>query len=480
MAFHEYDMYDGLGLAELVRKGEITPEELVEEAITRIERHNPKLNAVIYKAYDEAYAASKGELPEGPFKGVPFLIKDNEVPVKGWPLTFGSAYLRDHVSDYDCELTRRYRASGMVLIGKTNVPEFGIPGTTEGRHLGICRNPWNPDHSSGGSSGGAAAAVASGMLPLAHGGDGLGSIRIPAAQCGLVGLKPTIYRNPGGPDDRGRAHGFVVDHVLTRSVRDCAAMLDWTGYPEDDAPYAPPPKERAYMEEIETPPGKLRIGYSKENPAGIPLHSDVERVFGDTLILLEELGHILIEKPEFGIDWKTLFLAQGCVSGMIFAASMEKWKQVVGREPQENDLEPLAWSSYRSASSLTASLTGWGMQTLRLMSREILAMYREFDLLLTPMTVTPPPPIGYLDPVNVEPKEFNRRQGLVFGGYTPLCNITGQPSISLPLGRSSDELPIGMMFTARYGAEATLFRLAAQLEEARPWKDKHPPIWGCT
>src|SRR5689334_3099479 len=261
MRFAEYDRYDGLGLAHLVRRKDVAPLELVEEAIARIERHNPKLNAVVYKAYDEARAAANGNLPNGPFQGVPFLIKDINLPVAGWPMTNGSKYLHNCVSPDDAELTKRYRASGVVFVGKTNTPEFGIPGTTEGRHLGICRNPWNPDHSSGGSSGGAASAVASGIVPIAHGSDGLGSIRIPSAQCGLVGLKPTQYRNPGGPDDRNRAHGFVNDHVLTRTVRDSAAMLDWTGTPEDDAPYAPLTKARPYVEEIQTSPGRLRIAF---------------------------------------------------------------------------------------------------------------------------------------------------------------------------------------------------------------------------
>jgi amidase len=236
MAFTEYNRYDALGLAGLVRRREVSPRELVEEAVARIEKHNPLLNAVVYKAYDEAREAADKPLPDGPFKGVPFLIKDINLPVAGWPMTNGSAFLRDYLSPDDAELTRRYRASGVILLGKTNTPEFGIPGTTEGRHLGICRNPWNADHSSGGSSGGAAAAVASGMVPIAHGSDGLGSIRIPSAQCGLVGVKPTQYRNPGGPDDRNRAAGLIVDHVLTHSLRDSAAMLDWTGYAEDDAP----------------------------------------------------------------------------------------------------------------------------------------------------------------------------------------------------------------------------------------------------
>src|SRR5579862_4553154 len=279
MKFSEYDRHDATGLAQLVRRRDVTPLELVDEAIARIERHNPKLNAVVYKAFDEARMTAKGPLPDGPFKGVPFLIKDISLPVKGWPMTNGSAYLRDHVSTHDAKLVRRYRQAGVVLLGKTNTPEFGIPGTTEGRHLGICRNPWNPDRSAGGSSGGAASAVASGMVPMAHGSDGLGSIRIPAAQCGLVGMKPTQWRNPGGPDDSSRAHGLVVDHVLTRSVRDSAAMLDWTGWPEDDAPYAPLVKVRPYVEEIETSPGRLRIAFCSENPSNTPLHPDVQATF---------------------------------------------------------------------------------------------------------------------------------------------------------------------------------------------------------
>jgi len=478
MAFAEYDDYDATGLAHLVRRKQVAPLELVDAAIERIERNNPKLNAVVYKAYDEARATAKGHLPDGPFKGVPFLIKDINLPVKGWPMTNGSAYLKGYVSNSDAELTRRYRASGVVLVGKTNTPEFGIPGTTEGRHLGVCRNPWNPDHSSGGSSGGAASAVASGMVAMAHGSDGLGSIRIPSAQTGLVGMKPTQNRNPGGPDDRNRAHGFVVDHVLTRTVRDSAAMLDWTGTPEDDAPYPPVPKTRPYLEEIETPPGKLRIAFSTEVPReGLAPHPDVQAVFDATVKLLGELGHVMIEKTKFDVDWRRLYRAQAAVSGAMFAASIDDWTKVLGREPGEADMEPLAWASYRGSKKLSSSQIGEGMQNLRLGCRQVLALWRDFDVLLSPVTLAPPPRIGHLDPVNVEPREFNKRQSFVFG-YTPPFNMTGQPSLSLPLGQSKDGLPIGMMFTARIGDEAVLYRLAAQLEEARPWKDRRPMVWG--
>jgi amidase len=477
VAFPEYDRFDATGLAALVRRREISPRELVEAAIARIEHQNPTLNAVTFKAYDDARAATAGALPDGPFKGVPFLIKDMDTPVAGWPMTDGSAFLRSYRSESDGELVRRYRAAGLVLLGRTNAPEFGIPGTTEGRHLGICRNPWNPDHSAGGSSGGSGAAVASGMVPMAHGSDGLGSIRIPAALCGLVGMKPTQYRNPGGPDDSNRAHGMVVDHVLTRSVRDSAAMLDWTGSPEDDAPYAPPGKTRPYSEEIRKPPGRLRIAFNASTTHGGPVHEDVLRVFHGTVTLLESLGHTLIEKPSLGIEWKRFYRAQMSVSGAMFAAAIDRWSERLGRAPEEGELEPLAWAAYRAGKSLAGAEVGAGLATLRLMARQILALWRDFDVLLTPVTITPAPRIGHLDPVNVEPREFHRRQGRVFN-FTPPYNITGQPSLSLPLGTSADGLPIGMMFTARYADEATLFRLAAQLENARPWSDSHAPLWG--
>jgi amidase len=477
MAFPEYDSFDATGLAHLVRKGDITPAELVDEAIARIERHNPVLNAVVYKAFDEARATAKSKLPDGPFKGVPFLIKDINLALAGWPMTNGSAFLRDHVSDHDAELVKRYRRAGMIFLGKTNTPEFGIPGTTEGRHLGICRNPWNPAHSSGGSSGGAAAAVASGMVPMAHGSDGLGSIRIPAAQCGLVGVKPTQNRNPGGPDDGGRAHGLIVDHVLTRSLRDSASMLDWTGGPEDDAPYAAAPQSRPYAEEILTSPGRLRIAFSTEAPSGVKPDGDVQRVFDETVTLLGQLGHHLIEKPKLSVDWRRLYRAQRAVSGAMFAASIDQWARVLGRAPSEADFEPLAWAGYQGARTLTAAQVGQGLHDLRLGSRQVLSLWREFDVLLMPVTLTPPPAIGFLDPVTVEPREFNRRQGQIFG-YTPPFNMTGQPSFSLPLGLSAERLPIGMMFTGRYGDEATLFRLSGQIEQARPWSQHKPPVWG--
>ncbi|MGB5950489.1 MAG: amidase family protein [Parvibaculum sp.] len=475
MGIAEYASHDGLGLAGLVAKGEVTATELVDEAISRIEKFNPALNAIVYKAYDEARAASKGPLPNGPFKGVPFLIKDLGSEVAGWPRTSGSRFVADTVDHTDSELVRRFRASGVVLVGKTNTPEYGITGTTESALLGPCRSPWNTNHIAGGSSGGAASAVAAGIVPLAHASDGLGSIRIPAACCGLVGLKVTRDRNPNGPGDFDRAIGFSVDHVVSRTVRDSAAMLDATGYPEPASPYAPPPKARPYMDEIARSPGRLRIAWSSETPSGRAIDPEVQAALERTVELLKGLGHELVPRG-LGIDYRTLYRAQGCVSAANFAAAMGRRIAEKGREPEPHELEPLTWAALKSGRKLTGDQVMWGWQTLRLLNREILSTFEEFDIYLSPVMGTPPPEIGYVDPVNLEPKEVNRRQGIVFP-FTPPFNFTGQPSMSLPLWQSAGGLPIGMMFTGRYADEATLFRLAAQLEKECPWKDRRPALW---
>ncbi len=475
MGFKEYAEYDGLGLAELVSKGDVTPSELTEAAIERIEEHNDKLNAVVHKGYEDARTTAKSDLPNGPFKGVPFLIKDLGLKVTGWPRTNGSKFTKDTIDTIDSELTKRFRASGVVFVGKTNTPEYGITGTTESGLLGPCRNPWNPDHISGGSSGGAAAAVGAGIVPLAHASDGLGSIRIPAACCGLVGMKITRDRNPNGPEDFDRAIGFSVDHVVSRTVRDSAAMLDATGYPEPASPYAPAPKERPYMEEIQHGPGKLKIAYSSETPSKKPIDPEVQKGFEDTVDMLKSLGHEMIDRS-LDVDFKAYYRAQGAVSAGNFAAGMRRRIEQIGREPQEDELEPLTWAAFKNGSRVTAEQAMHGWQTLRLINRQVLEHFEEFDVFLSPVLGTPPPEIGVIDPVRLEPREVNKRQGKAFP-YTPPFNFTGQPSLSLPLCWSETGLPFGMMFTGRYGDEATLFRLAAQLEKEKPWIQKRPPIW---
>lgn len=475
MTIDAYADYDGVGLAELVAKKEVTPLELVDAAIDRIEQHNPALNAVVYKGYDDAREWAKGDLPDGPFKGVPFLIKDLGVKVANWPATSGSHYLRDYVPTEDSILAKRYREAGLVFVGKTNTPEYGITGTSESARLGPCRNPWNPDHIAGGSSGGAASAVGAGIVPMAHASDGLGSIRIPAACCGLVGMKTTRARNPDSGEDGERAMGFSVDHVVTRTVRDSAAMLDATCAPEPDSPYPPLPYERPFLEEVSRTPGKLKIACSMETPSNAPIDEENAAAFEKTVALLKELGHEVVEQG-LGVDYRTLYRAQGAVSASNFAAAMMERSEMLGRQPEAEELEPLTWQILKASERISGPQAFWGWRTLRKLSRQILHNLAPFDAYLCPVMGTPPPEIGFIDPVTLEPKEVNKRQAKVFP-FTPPFNFTGQPSLSLPLWWSKDNLPLGMMFTGRYGDEATLYRLAGQLEQAQPWADKRPPVW---
>jgi amidase len=474
MPFAEYADYDGLGLAALIKKGETSPAELVEAAIERIEKHNGTLNAVVYKAYDEARQTAASALPDGPFKGVPFLIKDLGAQVKGWPRTSGSHFAQVAADDQDSELVARYRAAGVVLVGKTNTPEFGIPGVTNSEKLGPCGNPWNPAHISGGSSGGAASATAAGMVPMAHASDGLGSIRIPAANCGLVGMKITRDRTPICEVTDG-AMGFSVHHVVSRTVRDSAAMLDATGYPQVGDPFQAPAKDGPYLDEVSKSPGKLRIAWSAETPSGRPIADEMLAALHKTAELLKSLGHEVFERG-LGIDYRAMYRAQALVSASNFSANVQRWIDKLGREPGEHELGPLARRGYEAGKRLTGQQAFWGWQQLRLFNIEILKRFEEFDVFLTPTMSTTSPRIDWLDPLNLDLKEFDHRQSSTYG-TTPPFNFTGQPSLSLPLWQSADDLPMGMMFSGRFADEATLYRLAGQLEKECPWKDRRPPIW---
>lgn len=472
----DYADYDGLGLAELVKTGKTSAADLVEAAIARIERHNGTLNAVVHKAYDEARATAAGKLPDGPFQGVPFLIKDLGQQVKGWPRSSGSNFAQVAADADDSELVRRYRAAGVVLVGKTNTPEFGIPGVTHSSRLGACSNPWDTSRISGGSSGGAASATAAGFVPLAHASDGLGSIRIPAACCGLVGMKTTRDRNPNGGEDYDRAIGFSVDHVVSRTVRDSAAMLDATGYPEPASPYAYPAKERPYLEEVGRSPGKLRIAWSSETANGRPISDEVRAKLEETAATLKALGHEVFERG-LGIDYRTLYRAQGRVSAPNFAAGMKRWVELLGREPGEDELDPLARRAYEGGMRVGGQDAMWGWQQLRLMGRQILQRFEDIDVYLTPVLGTVPPRHEFLDTLTDDLKAFDKAQAQTFP-FTPPFNFTGQPSLSLPLWASEEGgLPIAMMFTAKYADEATLYRLAGQLEKELPWKDRKPAVW---
>ncbi|MDH7973664.1 amidase [Sphingomonas sp. AR_OL41] len=478
MKFSEYTAYDAVGLADLIRQGEVSPLEVVDAAIEGIERYDREINAIVYRAFDEARAAAAEPLPEGPFTGVPFLVKDLLLQVTGWPRTSGSRYAANagFTDAQDSGLMRRYRASGVVTLGKTNLSEFGIAGTTEGALFGPCRNPWDLGHIVGGSSGGSAAAVASGMVPMAHGGDGLGSIRIPASCCGLVGLKVTRDRNPHLPDGYDFAQGNVVEHVITRTVRDTAVMLDVTGNPEPGSPYAIPPKERPYADEVGRDPGRLRIAWAGGTPLGRAIHPDVQGVLEDTARLLDGLGHY-VEERALGINTLSDYVANLPLAGANFAAGMKRMIEAIGREPAADELEPLTWAALNGARSVSGVDALYSAQERRMRARATLRFFEDWDVFLCPVMGTPPPKIGYLDPVNVPAADIQARNGEVYPFPAPF-NFTGQPSISLPLGQSREGLPIGMMFSARYADEATLIRLAAQLEQACPWQKKRPKLGG--
>ncbi len=471
----DYSSYDAIGLAQLVRSGDVSSPELVEAAIAQVERLDGAINAVVYRDFDQARALAAGPLPAGPFTGVPFLVKDFGIGVAGWPCTSGSRFCADVVDADDTGLTRRYREAGVVMLGRGASSEYGIVGNVETSLFGATRNPWNPDHIAGGSSGGSAAAVASGMVPMAHASDGLGSIRIPAACCGLVGMKPTRNRVPNLPDGFDYAMGFCVDHVVTRSVRDSAAMLDATGIPEPGSPYAIPAKDGRYLDEVARSPGKLRIAWSPDTPSGAPLDAEVLAVLEHTAQTLAALGHD-VRAESLGVDHRAVARARAPVSAANFAAGMRRVIDRVGREPREDELEPMTWAALQGSRAVTGEQAFWGYQELRMLTRGVVQRFDSFDVYLCPVMTAPPPRIGFSDPASVTPRDLGKRQMALFP-FAALFNFTGQPSLSLPLGMSAQGLPIGMMFTGRYADEATLYRLAGQLEKELPWAQRRPQVW---
>lgn len=481
MGFAEYAAYDGLGLAALVAKGAVTPAELVEEAIGRIEKHNPKLNAVIYKIYDRAreaaarQAAYRGNGAAGPFQGVPFLLKDILGNYEGVPTTAGCRFMAGVPAAHDDTLVARYKTAGLIVLGKTNAPECGILPTTEPTLYGPCHNPWNLAHSTGGSSGGSAAAVAAGIVPLAHANDGGGSVRIPASCCGLVGLKPTRARNPMGPSVGDFASGLAIDHVVSRTVRDSAAALDCTHGPEPGDPYCAPPVTRPFLEEVRTDPGRLRIAFTTQDLNGKPLHPECVTAVQATAKLLEQLGHTVEEAaPTFNMEVLSRAFIAVFASGHAWA--IDAFGMIHGRTPREQDFEGLTWGLYQYGQRVTGPQYLMGVTMLQMGARQVAQFHQTYDCWLTTTLGAPPIKLGTIDR---NERDVMKAMGPVLDWvpFTPIQNATGQPAISLPLHWTADGLPVGVMFAGRFGDEATLFRLAGQLEEARPWRDRHPPIW---
>jgi amidase len=458
-------------LARLVHGGELGARELTETALDRIEALNSDLNAFVHidaeGALATADAVAAGD--ERPFAGVPIAVKDT-APVAGMPYTLGSDAFGDFVPAHDAFVVRRLREAGFVIVGKTNLPEFGILPVTEPRRFGPTRNPWDTERTPGGSSGGAAAAVAAGMVPLAHGSDGGGSIRIPAACCGLVGLKPSRGRISRGPD---QGDDFLVqDGVLTHTVAETAALLDvLAGYEPGDATWAPPPAE-PFAAAAAREPGRLRIGWTTTAPVDAPLDPLCERAVQDAAELLESLGHDVeeVEAPwaEGGLlEVFTLVFGTPIAMGLFFGA------QVTGREPSEELVEPLSWTIWngiRERSSLDYLLA---RTQLGAFSRAIVALWNDYDVVMTPALAQRPVRIGEIDACSAEPWEDFRRSGQ-FTPYTAIFNVTGQPAVSLPLFHGEDGLPLGVQLAGRPAGEGELLSLAAQLELAQPWRGRRP------
>ena len=495
-SFTEFTEHDAIGLAELVRKGEVHPTELVEAAIERIERYNPALNAVIDKLYDKGRAAARAPLGDGPFAGVPFLLKDT-IAYAGCTLSMGSVLLRDNVATETHAVVERMEKAGLIIVGRTNLCELGLLPSSESLLYGETKNPWNTGHSPAGSSGGSAAAVAARMVPMAHGSDGGGSIRIPAGACGVFGLKPSRGRNPG--QFMEDPSGIVCIHGLTISVRDSAALLDAIQGPlPGDLWWAPPPA-RPYTEEVRRDPEKLRIGFATSDYSGRRSHPDCVEAVERTAKLCEELGHSVEEaKPDidgerynesFVLLWATLagglfrFAAQKIGEELVPRTLMrlvgekrgfELLTRIDSLRAGAASLAPFTRTLAEIETKSTPSDYWVACTVMREAAYELARFFDDHDILLTPVAGTPPPKLGEIGP-RIEQVELRQRT-LAYVGYTQLCNTSGVPAMSMPLHWNSAGLPIGVQLAAPFGDEATLFQLAGQLEQARPWAGRLPPL----
>lgn len=469
----ELSNLDATSQAELVRKKEVKPIELVEAAIDRIEKVNPQINAVVTKMYDEARTAANATPNEAPFAGVPFLLKDLLAAYKGVPMSSGSKYLRNFTPNFDSELVARCKRAGLIVVGKTNTPEFGILPTTEPELFGAARNPWNTNHTTGGSSGGSAAAVAARIVPMAHANDGGGSIRIPASCCGVFGLKPTRARNPLGPNLGDIFSGLVAEHAVSRTVRDSAALLDATsGYALGD-PYCAPAPARPFGQEIGADVGKLRIAFLTKAPLDTPVHADCVAAVEDAAKLLMDLGHEVVNAAP-AINGEMMWKSFMTIWAAGVTWTIQSANYAVGRMPAEGELEPITMAFDERGKKVTASDYLFSVQCFQILARQIAEFMKNYDVLLTPTLGSPPLRLGSFAPTPED--AVGMRVATEFVPFTPICNATGQPAMSVPLYWNAEAMPVGTHFIGRYGDEATLFRLAAQLEQERPWANRRPPV----
>ena len=459
--------------ARLIREGEVSADEMVEAAITAIEKLNPDLNAVVLPMYDMARAAVSDLTGKEPLSGVPMLLKDVLAEYEGAPMTEGSRFLRGYVSARDSELVSRYRRGGLVVVGRTNAPEFASKPTTEPELYGATSNPWDKSRSPGGSSGGAGAAVAAGMVAVAHANDGGGSTRIPAGNCGLVGLKPTRGRNPLGPDygDVGAA-GLLCEHVVTRTVMDNAVVLDITAGADVGAPFFPPPPVRPFAEEVGADPGKLKIAFSTQAIVPTEVHPDCQQAAREAAALCEELGHHVEEaRPKVSDEhFAQFFTTIWCA---MVAWMIRDWSRRTGVTPSPEYFELHTWKMFEVDEKQRPSDLLLAIHDMHLFAREVAPFFETYDVWLTPTMIEPPVPIGYFDFNPEVPRQSTERMENI-PRFTAPANATGQPAISLPLYWNKDNLPIGVHLMGRYADEATLFRLSAQLEAARPWAHRWP------
>jgi amidase len=471
--FADYERYDALGLADLVRRGLVTPAELLDAAIDRVEARNGAVNAVVMPLYDLARKTIADGLPDGPFRGVPYLMKDLTASIAGVRMTRGSRFFADAPPPAaDSEHVRRLRRAGLVIFGRTNTCELGLSLTCEPQLHGPTRNPWDPSRISGGSSGGAAAAVGARMLPMAHATDGFGSIRAPAACCGVVGLKPTRARNTMAPFLGEGLGGLSCEHAVTLTVRDSAALLDATCGGGLGDPYLAPLPSRPYLSEVGAA-GSLRIAVTATAPNGAPVEPESVEALEETARLCAELGH-RVERTNPEIEGAAIvptFLTLASANTVVNLAS----HPTAGRPPRPGEVEQVTWLTARMGERVTGADYVRATQTAHRLGRQMAAFHERYDLLLTPGLAGTAVKLGWIDMTMDDVEEYWRRV-FAFSPFTVWFNLTGQPAMVLPLGRSAADLPLAVQLVARFGDEAAIFRLAAQLEQARPWFDRRPPV----
>lgn len=474
--FPEYESYDAVGLAELVRARHVTASELLQAAIERCELHNPAVNAVVHTFHDRARRALAAIDRRAPLHGVPFLLKDASAHYAGEPTGYACRLFDGFVAERDTTLVWRYREAGLVIFGKTNTPELALAVTTEPKETGPTLNPWNREHSPGGSSGGAAAAVAMGIVPAAHGSDGGGSIRIPASACGLVGLKPTRGRVPAGPERAEGWAGMAQHHVLTRSVRDSAAFLDAVEGPEPGDPYHPPAHAGSWMEALAKPPGELRVALIHDSFNGAAVEPGVIEVVRDIARLCEELGHH-VEEARCPLSPAELRNCATLILSSHVNADIQARCRALGREFRREDVSNVTWRMAQAGAEASASDYAAALNHIHYIGRRMGEFSDQYDIILSPTTAAPAPRLGLIDMDTEDLKGYMQATSR-YTAFTQLFNVTGQPAISLPLGRSLKGLPIGVQLAAGQGGEAVLLRLAAQLESARPWNGLSPAAGG--